>query len=113
MSFKKCTSCGEEWQSQTAFLADPNVSLLGLQVNFEDLLEGLILFNHSCKTTFSVQVSKFEDLYSGPKYIESATGTDECPGYCLNERELQPCPAKCCCTFVREILQEIKHFPKK
>ncbi len=113
MSFKKCTSCGEEWQSQTEFLADPNVTLLGLQVNFEDLLEGLILFNHSCKTTFSVEVSRFEDLYNGPKYAERATGTDDCPGYCLNERELQPCPAKCSCSFVREILQEIKEFPKK
>ncbi|MEN8256254.1 MAG: hypothetical protein ABFS09_00135 [Thermodesulfobacteriota bacterium] len=113
MPFKKCTACGEKWLSQDEFLADQNVSLLGLQVCFDDLLEGLILFNHSCKTTFSVEVSKFENLYKGPRYLEPATGTEECPGYCLNERELKPCPTKCSCSFVREILQKIKYFPKK
>ena len=113
MSFKQCTSCATQWQDQQQFLTDPDVSLLGLQVCFDDLRQGLVLFNHSCKTTFSVEVSKFENLYQGPVYTERLTASDDCPGYCLNERELKPCPAKCSCAFVREILQVIKEFPKK
>lgn len=112
MSFKQCTKCARQWQNQEEFLADPDLSLLGLQVCFDDLLEGLILFNHSCKTTFSVEVSRFENLYQGPVYQERLSGGEHCAGYCLNERELKPCPAKCSCAFVREILQKIKHFPK-
>lgn len=113
MSFKQCTCCATLWQTQEEFLADPEVTLLGLQVCFENLLEGLIMFNHSCKTTFSLEVSRFENLYQGPIYQEQATGSEQCPGYCLNERELKPCPAQCACAFVREILQEIKRYPKK
>jgi hypothetical protein len=113
MSFRQCTSCAKLWQSQEEFLTDPEVSLLGLQVCFEDLMEGLIMFNHSCKTTFSVEVSQFENLYEGPVYEERATGSGQCPGYCLNEKDLTPCPAKCACAFVREILQKIKLFPKQ
>ena len=112
MSFKQCTSCAVEWRSQEEFLADPAVTLLGLQVCFNNLLEGLIMFNHTCRTTFSIEVSKFENLYEGTIYPERATGSEECPGYCLNERELKPCPAKCECAYVREILQVIKNFPK-
>lgn len=113
MEFKECTSCSKKWQSQEDFLADPDISLLGLQVCFENLMEGLILFNHSCRTTFSVEVSKFENLYQGPVYENRATGTEECPGYCLNERELRPCPAHCSCAFVRQILDKIKKYPKR
>ncbi len=112
MSFMQCTSCAKKWQNQEDFLADPEVSLLGLQVCFENLLEGLIMFNHSCKTTFSIEVSRFGNLYQGPVYETRATGTEQCPGYCLNERELKPCPTTCSCGFAREILQEIKNFPK-
>ncbi len=113
MTFKQCTSCAKQWQSQEEFLADPDISLLGLQVCFENLLEGLVMFNHSCRTTFSIEVSRFENLYHGRIYEERATGTEQCPGYCLNERELKPCPAQCSCAYVREIIQVIKEFPKQ
>lgn len=113
MTFKQCTSCAHQWQDQEEFLADPDVTLLGLQVCFENLMEGLILFNHSCRTTFSVEVSRFGNLYQGPIYSDRLTAAEECPGYCLNERQLKPCPAKCACAFVREILQVIKAYPKK
>lgn len=111
-NFKQCPSCGRQWLSQEEFLADPDIVLIGLQVCFESLLKGLILFTHSCETTFPVEVGRFENLYDGPIYNERVTGSADCLGYCLNEKEFKPCTAKCDCAFVREILQVIRNFPK-
>jgi hypothetical protein len=44
---------------------------------------------------------------------ERKTGTEECPGYCLHQDELQPCPARCECAYVREIIQIIRNWPKR
>ena len=103
--FKTCPKCRYVWKRRDDFLRDAGVSLGGYQVNFESLKEGFFLFNHSCKTTFSVEVAEFVDLYDGPVFSEKATGTDTCPGYCLNRSTLSPCPAVCECAFVREIMQ--------
>lgn len=110
--FQACTACQTKWKSQPDFLSDPNLSIVGLQVSFEDLIEGLILFNHSCGTTFSLPVSQFQNLYDGTIFPDRATDSDECPAYCLNKEDLRPCPAQCECAFVREIVQKIKKWPK-
>ncbi len=107
-SFKICTKCGFEWKTRDDFLKDDNISIIGYQVNFEVLTAGIFLFNHSCEGTLSLAVSEFEDLYDGPVYQERVTGSDECPEHCLREDELGPCPNKCECVFVREIIQILK-----
>ena len=89
-------------------MQDDGISILGYQVHFESLEEGLFLFNHSCKGTLSVSVAAFKDLYDGPVFEIRATGTGDCPGHCLHEDELSPCPAICECAFVREIIQLFK-----
>ena len=38
-----------------------------------------------------------------------ATGTDDCPGYCLRVDELGRCPARCECAYVREIIHVIRN----
>lgn len=110
--FKKCTSCGENWYKSSELLSDPKASLIGYQVSFSQLTEGLFLFNHSCGTTFGISVSHFQHLYEGPVYREAKTGSEECPGFCLIEEELRPCPVKCECAFVREVMQIIRFWPK-
>ncbi len=110
--FTQCTACNRCWLNQTDFLSDPAISIVGLQVSFEDLVEGLVMFNHTCGTTFSVEVSMFKSLYDGTVFSERMTGSEECQGYCLNREELRPCPAKCECAYVREIVQKIKEWPK-
>jgi hypothetical protein len=40
------------------------------------------------------------------------TGTAECPEFCLHRSKLNPCPAKCECAYIREIIQAIKNWPK-
>ena len=105
--FKKCSTCGFEWNQRDLFIVDPKIDVVGYQVNFEALLEGFFLFNHDCGTTLAIWAKEFKDLYDGPIFKERQTGGDACPGYCLHHDELNPCPAECECAFVREILHII------
>lgn len=110
--FKQCPKCRYPWPARTDFLADPRLTLIGYQVNFKALDTGILLFNHVCKTTLALPVRNFRDLYDGPVYAEPATGGDDCPGYCLRQNELGPCPVRCECAYVRHILQLIRDWPK-
>jgi len=111
-TFKTCTNCEEQWRSLDAFIQDPTVELVGYMPTFDDLLTGLILFNHDCGTTLACQVAIFEHLYDGPVYQIRKTGEAECPGYCQDQTDFSACPNKCSCAFVRETLQIIKQWPK-
>ena len=110
-AFKVCTMCGEEWADRDAFLADPTITVTGYSAHFKDLELGLFYFNHeSCKTTMALLASLFTDLYDGPVFKERKTGSDECPGYCLQNSETRPCPAECECAYVREVLDKVSHW---
>ena len=111
--FKECPNCGHKWKTRNDFLADKNVILIGYQAHFNELETGLFQFNHSCGTTFSVMAKDFRDLYDGPIFEDTKTGTRHCPGYCLKKSELAPCPAKCECSYVREIIQKILKWERK
>ena len=111
--FKKCTMCREIWRSRKIFLSDQNVEVRGYIANFDHLELGIFLFDHKlCGTTLSIRASRFLDLYDGPVFEERLTGTEECPAYCLNEKELRPCPAKCECAYVREALNILVNWNK-
>lgn len=110
--FKRCPDCGRTWAGREALLADPQVRLCAYQANFEKPEAGQFLFNHSCGTTFSLPAKAFEDLYSGPLYTGCMKGEADCPGKCLHSEDLSPCPAKCECAHIREILQIILNWPK-
>ena len=110
--FKKCSGgCGMSLPTREDFLSDPEIQVVGYQVNFEQLSTGLFLFNHSCMSTIALPVSKFADLYKGEIFTECNRGNAECPGYCLHRANLHSCPARCECSFVREILQTIRNWP--
>jgi hypothetical protein len=113
VSFKLCNACGREWPDRAAFLADPEVRILGYQVNFADLGTGLVMFNHSCASTLAVAISVFADLSAAPAYDVFKGGTDECPHHCLHLDDLEPCPTRCQCAFYRDVLQKVKNFPKR
>ena len=107
-NFKVCTFCGAPWATREEFIKDPELELVGYQSNFNNLEAGLFLFNHSCGTTIAIPVEKFTDLYNGPIFSEAKTGSDECLGLCKQRRNLQACPVKCECAWVREVLQILK-----
>ncbi|MDD3618274.1 MAG: hypothetical protein RBR09_00445 [Desulfobulbaceae bacterium] len=113
--FKTCPMCAMNWGTRVDFLHDRTLKLNGYQADFDDLESGLFLFTHTvdgCCTTMAVRVRDFIDLYSGDKFEQRKTGTEECPGYCLYRDRLEPCGARCECAFVREIIQIILNFPK-
>ncbi|HPF98932.1 MAG TPA: hypothetical protein PLE77_02615 [Kiritimatiellia bacterium] len=111
--FKTCQMCGKTWRDRLEFLSDPELSLVGYQANLPDLSAGIFLFNHTCQTTMGIHAGEFLDLHDGPMFKAHMTETDDCPRYCLGERELRPCPAKCECAYVRDVLQVVKDWPKK
>lgn len=111
--FKVCTNCKTRWRQRRDFLSDPNISLVGYQVNYTRLKAGLFLFNHSCGTTLALPAGVFRTLRSGRIFRERATGTGACPGFCQHEHELEPCVARCECAFVRDVLQLVRNWPKK
>jgi hypothetical protein len=107
--FKCCPCCGQRWSSREAFLGDPQLEVVGYQADFCDLRLGLFLFNHHpCRTTLSASAGDFADLYDGPHFAERKTGSDECPGYCLDRDHLGSCSTACECAFVREVLQVVR-----
>jgi hypothetical protein len=106
--FKQC-SCKKVWRTREEFLDDPEVEIIGYQVDLEKLENGFFLFNHhACKSTLGVTIFIFKDLYDGPVYTERKTGSEECPTFCLYKENLERCPAKCACAYVREIIQIIR-----
>ena len=108
--FKKCPNCGFEWRTRGEFLTDPKLELIGYQCNFKELNLGLFYFNHTCKGTLVIHAGAFEYLYDGRVFESRATGTVECPGFCLHKEELEPCPTQCECSYVRDIIQLIRNL---
>ena len=100
--FKSCKICHHVWPDQESFLSDPDVTLVGYQVNFVSLEEGLFLFNHSCGTTMSLWASEFMNLSDGPIAAERLTDSEHCLGRCPNKEDLEPCDGRCECPRANE-----------
>ena len=114
-SYKKCT-CGFIWASREVFLGDPNIKLVGYQVDFEDLKAGYFMFNHlagSCKTTLSVSAGDFFDLHDGPVFTVRSADKPECGKHCFHHGDLKQCPVQCECAFVRNVLDVVNHWSKQ
>jgi len=113
--FKTCTMCKKQWKDREGFLNDPLLETIGYQADIEDLEYGLFLFNHNeknCGSTIAIRVHKFKDLYNGPVYSQCLLGSEECHELCLHKNNLEPCPAKCECSYVRDLLQTVKNWEK-
>lgn len=112
--FKTCPVCKTEWNTRDEFLSDADIQLGGYQVNFDNCHLGFFLFNHmTCRNTLGAKASDFLDMHDGPVFEKRLAGTGDCPGYCLHQSELRPCPAKCECAFVRDVLDRLKRWPKR
>jgi len=111
--FKRCSLCGEIWATRAELLEDPEISLVGYQAYTDDVSQGLLLFNHGCGTTLALEVTEFHDLHEGVVYSERLVGTSACPGRCLDDRDLEPCPNHCAGAWVRDVLQRIRRWPKR
>jgi hypothetical protein len=115
-AFKTCTNCGHIWQTMEDFLSDQTLQLAGYQAHFDDLLGGLILFTHAqedCYTTLAIEVRQFTSLTRRPILNVRTHQPDGCKEICMREGTFDPCPIKCECSWVREILQTIKDWSQK
>ena len=115
MAFKQCSCCRKEWATREDFLLSGELILIGYQACFENPGQGLFLFNHiseNCGTTISLEVDKFDSLYTGLRYSEVRTGQSVCTGRCLIVTNLELCGAECALTYVREIMRIILNMKK-
>lgn len=109
--FKKCPMCGYIWPTREDFLKDKLLNLNGYSADFEKLEYGLFFFTHNktdCGSTLVLEAVNFLDMYDGPKYSERKTKEPGCPGYCLDQDNLERCDMFCECAFVREVLNKVK-----
>ena len=109
-TFKTCPACSKKWQTMEEFVSDPSLELNGYKADFKDLEYGMFFFTHKiepCHSTMTIMIEDFRKLYSGPIYKENKTLSEECPRYCMNEKNLTRCDAFCECAFVREIMEII------
>ena len=60
--FKRCQVCNRTWITRLEFLEDATLHLAGYQVDFEELVAGLFLFNHACGATLATPAAAFRDL---------------------------------------------------
>lgn len=112
--FKQCPHCAEVWPDRPALLEDPDVELVGYQSWLPDSVVGMFLLNHiACGTTLAIDANEFTDLHDGPVYAERLAFTDSCSGLCQDWSQLDACPQKCECAFVREVLQIVRNWPKQ
>ena len=103
--FKLCNVCNHKWMNRQDFMVDPDIVIIGYQVNFDRLEAGHFYFNHSCNNTIVLSANLFADLHEGPIFAEPRTGLEDCPGYCLKKEALEPCQAECECAYIRSIMQ--------
>jgi hypothetical protein len=113
LAFKACPSCGRVWGSREDFMADPEVELIGYQVDAASQDAGLFLFNHRCEGTLAIPAAAFVDLVGKPLHAPSLYGTKECEGHCLHCHDIDPCRAFCECAYVRQALQVVRRWPKR
>ncbi|MCP3927199.1 MAG: hypothetical protein GY714_31965 [Desulfobacterales bacterium] len=110
--FKKCSMCSAEWDTRESFLKDSSLKINGYGADFKILKRSLFYFTHlkeGCYSTLVIKAEEFLDLFSGEQYTEQRAGKEECPLYCLDERQLSRCDALCECAFNREIIHIIKN----
>ncbi len=109
--FKLCPMCSTQWKTRDEFLDDPTLVLNGYGMDFEKLEWSLFYFTHAtegCHSTLAIVAEQFLDMYKGKRYTERRTGLEDCPRYCLDEKQLNRCDAFCECAFNREVIQIIK-----
>lgn len=107
-AFKVCPGCFHVWETREVFMSDPHLEFNGYKADFKDLDFGMFFFTHTasnCHSTMTMMVEDFLDLYSGKRYSENKALSDECPRYCIDEKQLSRCDAFCECAYVREICQ--------
>lgn len=94
--WKDC-SCNIQWEDSVAFLEDPNIKFVGMQINLKSSkYKCFYYFDHTvCGTTLGVKINKFESMIEKPVPKFIMTGEDECPRYCSELNNFLECTNDC------------------
>lgn len=112
----RCSRCEAAWATRDGFLADPEVELVEYRTAGRVLRTGVFAFRHTqpvCGGEVTVEADLFTSLKFGPMFEETATGSAECRGYCLEAGRVDICQAICECAATNEIAAKIRSWPKK
>lgn len=108
--FKTCPMCTKTWVTRDDFLSDPELAFNGYQANFDIMDQGHFYFTHErveCGSTMIIEAQRFLSLYSGERYTENRHLQKDCPGLCLDKKNVKRCEVMCEHAFGREVSQII------
>lgn len=111
--FKVCAVCNGEWATRHDFLSDPSLYMIGYQSDFDHLVLGLFLFNHTCGATLALPAESFTDLHNGPIFHKNSSSTTQNPEYCLHSSTVLSCPNRCSCASTKRIMDIIAEWPRQ
>lgn len=94
---KQCPNC-KKWFSAVDILESPEVIPIGMHLDTKDPSFNLYFFNHAdgkCKTTFTIEVDKFEPFITEPMPEQIQAGTEICENHCTKIEDLETCQQEC------------------
>ena len=108
MRFSTCGACRKHWATWNAFLEDPGVTLVGLQVAEHVPDSNLLIFEHACGSSVSVRTTKLRFLQAEePPDSPTTIGPEECEQRCTRLQEWKTCDRPCVNARARRVLQRI------
>ena len=123
--FKTCLLCNTSWYTVDDFIRDPEVDIIGYQPHPAKTGAGLFIFGHRhCNSSISVRLDALSELQVcltrdaesvyiiGPDMIQESCSTATCFENCLRKTDSANGNLQCECSYVREVMQIIKHLPK-
>ena len=95
--FKTCGACRQPWRSWAAFVADPQLRLLGLQAIAGVPDASLLVFEHRCGSSVSVLTRRLRHLLPDHEAASwpSLRGTHQCAGHCSHLGDNGACAMTC------------------
>lgn len=112
-AFRACGSCGKAWTTLQAFLHDPGLVLIGLQVAAHRPEANLIVFEHACGSSVSVLTGRLRTLdpvTGAGGDLPDAYGSEDCRGLCRQLDEWSSCDRPCVNARDRRLLQTVIVF---
>jgi hypothetical protein len=104
--FKVCGACRRSWHTWEAFVTDPEVRLLGLQLRASLPEATVLVFEHFCGSSVSILTRRLYHLvpnHPGAKW-PSLRDSEDCPRHCPDFSDHGRCVASCRHALDREIL---------
>jgi hypothetical protein len=105
--FRHCILCGKKWWTLDSFVADPKITLVGLQAVPSRPAASVMVFLHKGCGSISVKTSVLKDLM-GMTDLEAKLENEPCDGCYRNLEELAACEKPCVIAADRRLTLELQ-----